>query len=357
MADYDYGNARLRAMKAKLLSRHDMEGLADLESLQGIISTLIKSAYQPAVEFALARASGIDTIFQALHYDLIHTVRKTRTFFKNNAGELVTWVLRSYDVHNLKTILRSLAKHASSAEILSALLPVGELGEDVLIEISRAATPREAADMLASMNLVFAHPLLKLRAELPGADTSEMELALDHWLYQEAARLRDEVEDGEVFTSALELEADLTNLVTALRFADRPAERKVLRQQFPNEGIRGMLIGPGKLSFRLLENISNQDTLESAVKLLSDTIYAAPLQAGFEVYKVSGRLSDVEKHLRRYRLQWMAHLVSTDPLGIGVFLGYLALKVNEVGNLRMIAQGIHNGLKPDAIRRALEFAP
>jgi len=36
-------------------------------------------------------------------------------------------------------------------------------------------------------------------------------------------------------------------------------------------------------------------------------------------------------------------------------LGYSALKVNEVGNLRWIAQGTNLGLNAESIRASLEF--
>jgi vacuolar-type H+-ATPase subunit C/Vma6 len=66
-------------------------------------------------------------------------------------------------------------------------------------------------------------------------------------------------------------------------------------------------------------------------------------------------LSDVERHFKHHRLQWMAAQIKKDPLGTGVPLGYVALKVNEVGNIRWITQGINLRLKPDAIRAELEM--
>ena len=51
----------------------------------------------------------------------------------------------------------------------------------------------------------------------------------------------------------------------------------------------------------------------------------------------------------------MAGLIINDPLGIGVFLGYFALKKSEVTNIRWVAQGINLGLEADAIKAELEF--
>jgi len=48
-------------------------------------------------------------------------------------------------------------------------------------------------------------------------------------------------------------------------------------------------------------------------------------------------------------------MIEKDPLGIGVTIGYIALKVNEIGNLRWIAHGIELGLAPDAIKADMEM--
>jgi vacuolar-type H+-ATPase subunit C/Vma6 len=42
--------------------------------------------------------------------------------------------------------------------------------------------------------------------------------------------------------------------------------------------------------------------------------------------------------------------IAKDPLGIGVVLGYLALKTAEVGHIRWIAYGISLGLPTERIR-------
>lgn len=284
---------------------------------------------------------------------------------------MAQWILRSYDIHNLKTVLRGLGKHVSPAEILATLLPVGELDEITLAELSRAATPRVAADMLASMNLPFAGPLLKLYAEHPGADTTRMEMALESWYYREVSNYIEHNRHGsKVFAAAFALEADITNLITTLRFVHTPTERRIWREQAmvitskqpgapglssETDAIRRLLVSPGKLPFSLLERLANQDDMGNALKLLAGTDYFHCLDAGLQAYLQSRRLSELEKQLQRFRLHWMAHQIPSDPLGIGVFLGYLALKINEINNLRRIAQGIQAGLKPEAIRAEMEF--
>jgi vacuolar-type H+-ATPase subunit C/Vma6 len=356
MPDFDYGNARLRAMKSRLLSRQELEALAEAGSLRGLIAALTKTPYRKPVEAALARTSGMSCIASALREDLINTLGKIRTFYRDSAGELVAIVLRGYDLHNLKAILRGLAHHVSPAEILSTLLPVGELSSDLLVELARVPDPRAAIDMLASISSPFSQPLLRLRAELPGADISSLELALEQWsITQAKSILESEHQDGKVLNAALDLDADLANILTVLRFAQAPEQRKQLRQWLGEEDLHSLLLGPGSIPFGRLVQAGLQVNLDAAVDLFSGTIFTEPLQAGLQAYTVTGRLSDLERCLCRFRLTWMAEKLRSDPLGIGVVLGYSALKSNEVGNLRWIAQGISLGLGAASIRDNLEF--
>ena len=358
MSDYDYGNARLRVMKSRLLPSQQLRGLAEEDSLDGLIAALTQTVYQKSVEAALTRAAGLQCIDEALRNDLINTVGKIGGFYEENAGKMVAIFLRVYDIHNLKAILRGLAKNVPGGDMLMVLLPIGELDLNTLRELAQMNNPREAIDLLASMGLVFARPLVKLRAEHPGAETYEMELALDKWYHEEARQtLRSETGLVDVLSQALALEADLANVLTVLRFAQSPDEWREapLHEKLGVEEIKHLFIGPGHIPYGLLESACHRDTLASAIETLSGTYLGSTLQAGFEVYTHSNRLSDMERHLKHYRLQWMAAQIKKDPLGIGVPLGYVALKVNEVGNIRWITQGINLRLKPEAIRADLEI--
>jgi V/A-type H+-transporting ATPase subunit C len=356
MADYDYGNARLHVMKSRLLSRSELEALAGAGSLEGLIATLTKTSYQKSVEAALTRASGIKCIDESLRNDLVNTVGKLRGFYKENAGKMVAIFLRTYDIHNLKAILRGLAKNVPASDILTVLLPIGELNMSTLRELAQLNNPREAIDLLASMRLLFAWPLLNIRAEAPRAEIFEMELALDKWYYEEARQtLRSETGMVDPLSGALALEVDLTNVLTALRFAQFPHERNLMHNRLGKDEITYFFVGPGRIPCELLANAGRQDMVTAAIEILSETYFGPALHAGLDIYARSNRLSDIERQLRHYRLVWMAGQIRKDPLGIGVVLGYVALKVAEVNNIRWITHGTNLGLNAEAIRAELEL--
>jgi V/A-type H+-transporting ATPase subunit C len=356
MSGFDYGNARLKAMKSRLLTRRKMEALVEAKSLQGLIAALTKTAYQKSVESSLARESGMNCISEALHKDLVHTFAKVRNFYIDPERKLVTIFLRKYDVHNVKAVFRGLTKHASYNEIFIATLPVGELTEAMLVELCRVPGLRPAMDLLITMGHSLAQPLLNLRTEHPGAGLPHIELALDQWYYQDAYRcIQSSRLDSEVVLSALQLDIDIANLLTVIRFVHAPSERKFLREWLDSDDLCRLFLSPGRLSFDLLISAEGQETLDGTVESLTGTPYEPSLRAGLKAYKNSLRLSDFEKHLKRFRLRWMSRLISTDPLGIGVLLGFLALKINEINNIRWIAQGISMQRKVETIRTELEY--
>lgn len=355
MAGFDYGNARLRAMKSRLLTRRDYESLAGAGSVSGLITLLAKTAYRKPVEMALARSTGMDCINEALRTDMINTIGKIGGFYSERSGNIVGLVLRTYDLHNITAILRGLRNNITPDMILATFVPVGELDIHTLTALAGAPGVRAAIDMMVSMYLPFALPLMRLRSEQPGAGVQQMELALQRWYFQQAQSYASEIPDAEWFKAALNLDADLINLRTILRFVHDPEERETISEQPGILRIRNLFVGPGKLPFNLLDRLIQQDDLEKAVELLSSTAYNTAMRLGLEAYRASGRLSDFERSLNRYRLIWMSSLIKRNPLGIGLILGFTALKVNEISNLRWIANGINLGLNTGEIQKHLEI--
>ena len=367
MSDFDYGNARIRAMKSRLLGVRELDALIEANSLQGLIAALTQTPYRTPVEAALARMSGMDCILEALHQELTNTLGKLRTFYTDEAGDLVEIALRAYDIHNLKAVLRGLSKNVPPADIVAALLPAVGLRYTTLVELSSASGPRAAIDTLASMRLPFAGPLLELRARKPGAEVYEMELALDQWHYKQAKQyLGAENRDGKILAQSLNHEADLANLQTVLRFVHHQSERNLIYERtgghgnsdelrMDHEDLSGLFFGPGQLSYTQLYSAGSRDTVPEAIEIFTGTPYEAPLRLGIESFGRSARLSEFEKQLRRFYLHWSASLIAKDPLGIGVVLGYLALKTNEINNIRWIAQGINLSLGANVIREGIEY--
>jgi len=129
-----------------------------------------------------------------------------------------------------------------------------------------------------------------------------------------------------------------------------------LRAHFGTGETTVLFIGPGHIPLGLLAEAARQPSVTEAVNALAGTLYGATLQGAMEKYATANRLSVFERALMRQQLQHAVGFFAADPLGIGVLLGYVVLKTNEVANLRAIAQGLMLGEKSDRIRAELMFA-
>jgi V/A-type H+-transporting ATPase subunit C len=359
MSDFEYGNARLKAMKSRLLSRVALEELAETRHIAGLITALAETAYREAVNAALLRLSGMDCLAEALRNHLKATVRKAGCFFSGSAGELARLALGRYDLHNLKTVLRGLTSHAPPNEILANSLPVGELRAADLAELARAPSASAAIDLLATWRIAWAQPLLPARAAARAGATElfRLELALERWYLDNALRqLSGAAETGRALREALLLEADVANVLTVLRLAGAPAAAGARRGRFGADGIADALVGPGHIPVAVLAAAAQKETPAAVVGALAGTPYHALLAEALESYAATPRLSLFERALRRRQLACAASGLAGDPLGIGVLVGFVALQTNEVGNLRAVAQGIELGEQPEAIRGEFVFA-
>lgn len=356
MSEYDYGNARLRAMKSRLLSPEQFLHLAETENIDLLLSDLSNTPYQRSAEVAIVRAFGFERITRLLQHHLVETAAKIRRFYTGTSAELISVLLTRYDIHNLKAILRGLSQHVPPAQIMAALLPIGDLKHSNLTQLVATERPRIAIDLLASMRFMIAVPLVKLRSQRPNATVSEMELCLEQWYFQYAAdKIENLHQQDSALAQALLVDADLINLLTTLRFVHIPHERQRLMEQLQISQLSQLFVRAGKLSHQTLEDLAQSDGMQAAVDRLRPTLYGEALSDSLNRYFKTKLLSEFERGLQRYRTWTLSRHIIKDPLGIGVPLGYLVLKENEIRNLRAIAWGIALGHNPNSIKADLEF--
>jgi vacuolar-type H+-ATPase subunit C/Vma6 len=250
MVSFEYGNARLRAMKARLFSEQQLAELMAAGSVAAFLNALTKTAYRPVVEAALLHHQELAALHQAMRRDLIATAAKIHTFFSERERELVALVLRRYDVQNVKTTLRGLARHLPSEEILNATLPLGDLLSPELMALAGSEDVRAAVDLLATWLFPAASIV---RQNL--ASSAAMEVALERWYVQMV--LDAPVAKGTILPEAIKLEADVMNILTALRLADvatkQPGEMDpLLAQLFGTADLTAQFVGPGQIPLPLL---------------------------------------------------------------------------------------------------------
>ncbi len=354
MPGFDYANARLRAMKSRLLPREELAVLADEADLEAMLNALTRTPYRKAAELALVRHDGLTALTRTLQVDMDGRLKKIERFFTGKTADLVQLVLIRYDVDNLKAVLRGLSQQLPAEEILAATLSRGTIVASDLTQLAQAANAREAIDLLATWRFPIAQPLLALRVEKPGAALWQMETALEQWYFDEVEA--EEQKAGRALRDYLGLYADCTNMMTVIRLVGQEGRAIFFRRQFDAANPLPLLIGPGKLPFRLLVEAAQEETVQEAVSRLDSTTYGRTLAEALGQYRSTGRISIFERALHRLRLRQAASFFVRDPHGIGILLGYLFLSGNELANLRRVGQGIYLRRPTAEIQADLLFA-
>jgi vacuolar-type H+-ATPase subunit C/Vma6 len=359
MEGFEFGNARVRAMKSRLLSVAQLSALLACDKLPALVLALAETPYREAVEASLLRQQGMACINDALQRDLVATLGKLPGFYEGETRHLLELALGKYEIHNVTTILRGIEQEAAASETAVLLLPIGELRSDDLRLLARSADLRTAIGLLATWRSPLALPLLNATAARPRAGLPFLELALTCWYYTAVAAEAETA--GKSWRTTMRLETDIANLLTALRLTGHPEALARLEEGGSTgrslSALEQLFCGEGYLSKDLLLQIARQPTLTAAVTLLNDTRYSdvlAPTVAGRETPL---RVSDLEHDLLIYQLKIAAALFTADALGLGVPLGYIRMKTAETMNIRLIAQGVALEMDKTWLRAQLLLQP
>src|SRR5512141_775656 len=193
MSDLYYLCARLRAMRAHLLSRRELEGILTLPDLASIAAALRDSPYGQYMESTGGEMPEAARIEEALRRNVSQTLARLLAISSGDCAEAVRLVLGRWEVQAVKTILRGKISGASPAEILSSLVPTGLHDEAALEEMCRQADPRALAELMVTWRDPLGRPLLRALASFrEPRDLAILESALDRtWFEQASSRLRE----------------------------------------------------------------------------------------------------------------------------------------------------------------------
>ncbi|MDO9539002.1 MAG: V-type ATPase subunit [Methanocalculus sp.] len=346
--DYSHANARIRAMKSRLLDQQLLDELTNKPDIDALIVALEETAYRTELQKAGIEYTGILQVETALRRDLVNTFQKILRFFREEEEKIsIRIILNRWDLQNIKTILRGKKINAHHDEIQENLVPAGELDYAALIELSEQPDIRAVIDLLATWRIEYARPLTrKLQEYLEIRDLSILEFAMDRFYFENA---RFALTGGDNYSQSIVLEL----LKTEIDVANIRMVLRVVRDRIHVEEPGDYLIEGGKyLPHDQLVQMMAARSIEEVVKELIQTPYAFLAEVNREDI-VLERISVLERELERFMIKKGCSSFLKDPLSIAIPVGYIWAKQNEITNIRIIARSIMGQVPETEMQRVM----
>lgn len=345
--DYGYGNARVRGMRSRLLTPRFFDELMGTSELTRIIQMLIDTEYGPDVETAIIQGRTPAAMDEAFRANMVATFQKVMGFLNAEAYNLVGTLLGRWDLFNIKSIVRGKHMHLVPEEIEDGLYAVGSLSPVELHLLVGLEDIRAVVDTLVTWGSPYAVPLREnLPSYLETGNLATLELALDRYYFDWASsRLRGRRANTVLARRILGLQADSVNLLTVFR---------LLKSDIGTMDPKMFFLSGGQyIGEALFDQMAAMSDVDEVLDTLKKTPYARQLESVVTNYVEESSISVFERALEDFVMRKALDAGRGDPLGVGITIGYLWAKQNEVTNLRIIVKGTAVGMPADRMRKEL----
>ncbi len=344
---FDYGNARVRAMRSRMISRDVYRELVTATTIERILGVLGDTDYAPDVETAITRYRGPERYDRALSAHLAGTLRSVQGFYDGPPRRDVELLLLHHDLDNLVTIVRGQAALPGSAETASLLVPAGSLDHAALEELARQPGLRETVELMVAWGVPSRDTARNVLHVWPQYDRTGNIAVLETALAAAyAAHLAESIDPrGGHLSVMLASWIDTINILTSLRLRASRLDGEPVPAVEPLPGGR---IGAGAISAAITA------TAADAAATLGALAPIPGWDAALDAWAEHERIDVLSDDLAAARTRWAVSLFHRgDPLGIDVPLAFIAAKENEVRNLRLVGQGCIHGVAPPDIEARL----
>jgi ATP synthase A1 C subunit len=349
MGDYDYLNARVRAMGTSLLEREFFERALAAGDEDDLVEALLESPYGPQLREAMEVLPGREAVDSALKRNLHATFGAVRWMAPQRPRQLLNVQFNQWDAANILAILRGKVNRVDPRDIVRGLVPMGEFTEVQLAELADEPDALSVANALTTWGYPFAFQLRRLiREQLEGLELVALESAVNRLYFRWGLeQLREEDENTRMALNMLRVQIDLANVRAALDH---------VRHREKGEEMESFQIVPGGTVRRetLQEVAGAQGSLE-AFEMLAETRFAPAIERGILAFGGARRLGVMERFLEQEVIEGGCRLYRRDPLSLAVALGFVWRKYNEFINLRILVRGKAYRMPVNAIREELLF--
>jgi len=345
MADFDFGNARLRARMADMMSGQALSILAQSSSAQVLIAGLAKTPYRRSVELAQTQVSGNALLPAILSEEAYGSIQQLLSYYTGSALKQIKMLLAYEDVQNLKIILRGIQKGARAADIQAALVQWGYTPPVILKNVAESKNLNEAISRMAILGNSAAAVLSNLTPE-ELTHAAAVDYTLEKWFFDDVL-MKNTRDTSPALLFYFRIRADFFNILSICAKFLMPGISR-------DKASSAYFLVQGNIPLKILKRAASSQTLKQALLGLQRTPYYDALSSNLDTTKAI-TLVTINKQLQAYLWNWVRKQPHRDPLGIGVPIGFIHKKKRELECLRYIASSIKLGLKPTCILENMEI--
>ena len=333
-----YVASRAKARRQALMDKARLRQLIN-QSPDQLTNTVAESGYQNEINLYASRYTGGDLVEAALTHNLENELDNMLSHCRGKVRKVVEIYSSRYEYQNAKAVLRAVANGIEAEKLSKDILPdLNDINTPWIKILESSDDLRSAAQQMRRKS--FGSALTNLPED---ARLAHYEDALDrHYFAASLRALGHSGNDSRYLRNVLATEIDHRNILNVLEASAFGIEGNDLYEE---------LIPGGRLMpQRSLSSIAN-----GGRSAMMDVLRSNPK---FDIAGFEEALATAEKersldavvtwlHAREYaQMQKMSYLHPVSALPI---VYYIAMKVKEVTDLRMIVRGRFAGLPPEIL--------
>jgi len=336
---YLFVNAKVMAKEGKFIAPAKWEDLWACRSPGELASLLEGTDYFPYLsERAISDSRELEN---AIVREFSEVGREISKIIPKGAWPIREYLLRKWDVVNLRTLIRGIHAGSKREELVDSFIEGGELNFTVFKALADAEGMEDLIARLATT------PFRSLKDCMPRYSETKnlffLEALLDRifWegLWAEVLK-RERPKEFRNFTGIC---VEAHNLKILLR---------AKHDGLALEEIDPFLIPHCSLLDGLLPAFDEED-LSGLITLLEGTIYFEPLLSAQAEHERTSSVLPFEEVLERMVLKTAEDIRKKKPFGPGPLIGFLVAKEKEVRSLLAIVRSTEVDLNRDEIRQSL----
>jgi len=336
---YLYVNAKVMAKEGKFISSHKWDDLWGCASPGEILSLLEGTDYFPYFsEGALNDARELE---KAVLEEYSHLGREISRIIPKSAPQLQEFILRKWDVINLRTIMRGIHGGLGKELIMDSLVEGGEMDLSFFTRLLDVESMDDFVVLLEKTPYHSLSDVLTKYNETKNLYFLESTLDKIYWAYLWQSILK--AKGIKEFKDFVERCVEAQNLKIILRAKSN---------NMTLEEINSFLIPECPLLEEILP-VFDEENISDLIPLLEDTVYFEPLASVEQEYEKTGSVLFFEDMLDNLITKKADEIRKKKPFGAGPLIGFLISKDMEVQNLLAIIRSTGVNLDKETIRESL----